>query len=117
MIWLKDLLATNPGEVLATDEQDAVMAFYSQSYALVRFLREATYGERLIEYRQLLRDALHGDWPIDSVSRRIASDRNEPRTVLWNSIVGTGLFARYIGEDFDRIEKQYIAYCRSLVED
>jgi hypothetical protein len=114
MIRLRDLLAMNPGEVLATDEEEAVMAFYSQSYALVRFLREATYGERLSEYRQLLRDALRGDWPIDNVSRRIARDRNEPRTVLWNRIVGTGLFENYIDEDIEKVERQYIAYCRSI---
>lgn len=117
MIPLKSLLATNPGEVLATDEEDAVMAFYSQSYALVRFLREATYGERRSEYRQLLRDALRGDWPIDNVSRRIARDRNEPRTVLWNRIVGIGLFEKYIDEDIEKIERQYLAYCRSIVQE
>ncbi len=116
MIRLKDLLATSPGEVLATDEADTVMAFYSQSYALVRFLREATYSERLSEYRRLLRDGLRGDWPIDSVSKQIASDRNKPRTVLWNRIVGTGLFEKYIDEDITKIEKQYIAYCKSIVE-
>jgi hypothetical protein len=117
MIGLNELLATNPGEVLATDEKEAVMAFYSQSYALVRFLREATYGERLTEYRRLLADALLGDWPIDKISRRIARDRNEPRTVLWNRIVGPGLFARYIGEDVDKLERRYLAFCRSIVED
>lgn len=117
IIGLSDLLATNPGEVLATDEKEAVMAFYSQSYALVRFLREATYGERLSEYRQLLLDAFLGDWPIDKVSRRIARDRNEPRTVLWNRIVGPGLFARYIGEDIDKLERRYLSFCRSITED
>ena len=117
MIRLKDLLAINPGEVLATDETEAVMAFYSQSYALVRFLREATYGERLGECRRLLRDGLRGDWPLDDVSKRIARDRNEPRTVLWNRIVGTGLFKKYIDEDIEKIERQYVAYCRRIVED
>ena len=117
MIRLKDLLATNPGEVLATDQADTVMAFYSQSYALVRFLREATYGERLSEYRQLLRDGLRGHWPIDNVSREIARDRNKTRTVLWNRIVGTGLFEKYIDEDIAKIERQYLAYCKSLAKD
>ena len=117
MIPLKELLATNPGEVLATDETEAVMAFYSQSYALVRFLREGNYGSKLSDYRNLLRNGLNGDWPIDEVSRRIARDRNLPRTIMWNRIVGVGLFEKYIGEDFENIERQYIAYCRSLVTD
>lgn len=116
IIRLKDLLATNPGEVLATDEEETVMAFYSQSYALVRFLREGAHGQRLSAYRRLLRDGLRGDWPLDNVSRKIARDRNEPRTVLWNRIVGTGLFEKYIDEDIETVEKQYIAYCRGIVE-
>ncbi|MHC4366231.1 MAG: hypothetical protein ACYSW8_01300, partial [Planctomycetota bacterium] len=41
MIPLRDLIASNPGNVLATDQTEAVTAFYSQSYALVRFLQEA----------------------------------------------------------------------------
>jgi len=117
MIPLKELLATNPGEVLATDETEAVMAFYSQSYALVRFLREADCGTWLGNYRRLLADGLNGDWPLDKVSRRIAKDRNVPRTVLWNRIVGTGLFNRYISDDFGRTEREYLAFCRRIVED
>jgi len=38
-ISLKELIATSPGEVLATDQSETVLAFYSQSYALVRFSR------------------------------------------------------------------------------
>lgn len=114
MIPLEELIATNPGDVLATDRADGAMAFYSQSYALVRFLREAGYGQRLGTYRQLLADGLRGDWPLDDVSRRIATDRNMPRTVLWNHIVGLLLFQDYIGDDFGRIENEYLAFCRQI---
>ena len=38
------LLLLDLGEVLATNQANAVMAFYGQSYALVRFLREAGFG-------------------------------------------------------------------------
>jgi len=91
MIRLKDLLAINPGQVLATDRTDAVTAFYSQSYALVRFLREGADRARLDDYRRLLWDGLNGDWDIDEVSKKIARDRNEPRTILWNRIVGVAV--------------------------
>jgi hypothetical protein len=117
MMPLEELIATNPGDVLATDQTEAVMAFYSQSYALVRFLREAGDGQRLDTYHQLLADGLHGDWPLDKVSRKIATDRNIPRNILWNHIVGLVLFHEYIGDDFDRIEKEYLAFCRQIVAD
>ena len=117
MIPLEELIATNPGDVLAMDQADGAMAFYSQSYALVRFLREAGYGRPLGTYRRLLADGLRGDWPLDEVSKKIAADRNTPRTILWNHIVGLVLFQDYIGDDFGRIEAEYLAFCRQIAAD
>ena len=115
MIPLEQLIATTPGHVLATDQTEAVMAFYSQSYALVRFLREADSGKRLADYRRLLADGLHGDWPLDETSKRIAADRTVPRNILWNNIVGLLLFQEYVGDDFQRVEQEYLAFCRKIV--
>lgn len=115
MIPLKKLITMNPGEVLATDQADAVMAFYSQSYALVRFLREENYGRRLGNYHQLLLGGLKGKWPLDKASKRVAADRNIPLTVRWNRTVGLQLFEQYIGDDFYGIEQEYIAFCRKIV--
>ena len=116
MMPLKELTAISPGEVLATDETEAVMAFYAQSYALVRFLQEADYGKRLGIYHQLLEGGLRGDWPLSEVSKRIATDRNIPRTIMWNRIVGLLLFEQYIGADFDKIEKEYLSFCWQIIK-
>ena len=116
VIPLRELTAINPGQVLATDETEDVMAFYSQAYALVRFLREADSGKRLGIYRQLLADGLRGNWPLDEVSKKVAIDRNLPRTILWNHIVGTLLFQKYISEDFEQIEQEYLAFCRKITQ-
>ena len=115
MIPLRELIAINPGEVLAMNDSEAVMAFYSQSYALVRFLREADYEKRLNNYRQLLLDGMEGNWPLNEASRKIAIDRNLPRTVQWNRAVGQLLFQRYIGDDFGQIEKEYLTFCQQIV--
>jgi hypothetical protein len=112
---LRDLIATSPGEVLATDENEAVMAFYSQSYALVRFLREAGHGKRATRYHRLLWDGLLGEWPLDEEAGRIAEDRNLSRTVQWNRVVGPQLFERYVGSDLDRLEQEYSLFCRRIV--
>jgi hypothetical protein len=114
VIPLRELTAINPGQVLATDETKDVMAFYSQSYALVRFLREADSGKRLGVYHKLLADGLTGKWPIDEISKEVAIDRNMPKTILWNHIVGTILFQKYIDEDFERIEQEYLSFCREI---
>jgi hypothetical protein len=115
MIPLRELIGINPGEVLATDEDDIVLAFYCQSYALVRFLREDDYGKRLRDYHKMLLGGLNGDWPLSEADKRIAADRNIPRTVGWNHTVGRLLFEYYIGDDFDQIEKEYTAFCRKIV--
>jgi len=117
MLPLRKLIATTPGDVLATDQTEAVMGFYSQSYALIRFMREAGGGEMLDDYRRLLADGLRGDWPLDEVSKKIASDRNIPRNILWNHLVSLVLFHEYIGEDYEPVEKQYLAFCRQIVAD
>lgn len=114
-IPLQELIAISPGEVLATDQTDAVMAFYSQSYALVRFLREAGYGKRLSCYHNLLWDGLSGHWPLDRAAGQTAEDRNLPRTVDWNRLVGRQLFEHYVGSDIGQLEREYLAYCHRLV--
>ena len=110
----EELIATHPGDVLATDQTEAAMAFYSQSYALVRFLREGRFGPHVGIYEKLLADGLEGDWPLDEVSKIIAADRDLPRNVMWNHIVGLVLFHEYIGEDFAPVEKEYLAFCRRI---
>lgn len=114
MIPLKELIAMNPGEALVTGDE-TVMAFYSQSYALVRFLREEGYGKRLGNYHRLLEDGLEGKWPLEKEGRRIAADRNIPLTIWWNRAVSIKLFEYYISNDFDQIEKEYLMFCRKIV--
>jgi len=114
MIPLKQLVALNPGEAIVKSD-DTVTAFYGQSYALVRFLREEDYGKRLGNYHRLLMDGLKGNWPLSEQDRKIAADRNIPLTVKWNRAIGTLLFKRYISDDFEQIEAEYIAFCRKIV--
>ena len=115
MIPLKELIAMNPGEVLAANQTEAVTAFYGQSYALVRFLREEGYGKRLRNYHRLLLGGLRGDWPLNKMGKRIAADRNIPLTVRWNRAIGPLLFKHYIDDGFEEIEKEYVAFCRKMV--
>ncbi|MHC4575238.1 MAG: hypothetical protein ACYS76_14085 [Planctomycetota bacterium] len=115
MIPLRELIAMNPGEVLAPEAPEGVARFYSQAYALVRFLREEDYGRRLEDYHRLLLGGLRGQWPLSEADRRVAADRNLPLTVWWNRRVGAKLFERYIGGDFEQIDEEYVAFCRKIV--
>ncbi len=113
---LPELVTTSPGQVMATDQTGAVLAFYSQSYALVRFLREAGDGKYLPGYQQMLWDGLAGRWPLEGEAKRTAEDRNLPRTTGWNRQVGALLFTQYVGRDFARLEREYGSYCRGALK-
>jgi len=113
MIPLENLISLNPGEVVGSE--DAVRAFYSQSYALVRFLREEDYGRRLPSYHTMLMDGYKGLWPLNEKIKTVAMDRRIPLTVGWNRYVGSTLFEEYIGNDFEGMQKEYKAFCRKIV--
>jgi hypothetical protein len=115
MIPLKELIGLNPGEVLIHSDTDAAMAFYAQSYALVRFLREEEYGKRLRNFHQLLLGGLRGAWPLEEPQLSIASDRNIIPTAGWNRQLANTLFISYIGDDFERLDREYVIFCRKLV--
>ena len=91
------------------------MAFYAQTYALVRFLREEYYGYYLRKYHTLLAAGLRGNWPLDEIEARVASDRNLPMTVGWNQRVSPRLFSLYIDDDLKKIETEYRAFCNKII--
>jgi len=114
MIPLKALVGLDPGQAVRISE-DATQAFYSQSYALARFLKEDNYGQRLAQYHRMLMGAVDGTWPLTDEAKRIAADRNIPLTIEYNRAAGTKLFEYYIGTDFADIEQQYLLFCKKLV--
>jgi hypothetical protein len=114
MMPLSKLIKLNPGQVVHGDPGEMI-SFYSQSYGLVRFLREEGYGIRLKKYHALLLDALHGKWPINAELSKIASDRNIPLTVRWNAYISPKLFSHYLNGDLTNIENEYKAFCNKIV--
>lgn len=115
-IALKDLLTTSPGEVMATDRAESVMAFYSQSYALVRFLREGNAGKYLLDYQRLMQDGLLGEWALCSSDRAVAKNRDLARTIDWNGRVGIQLFRAYVCEEINSMEDEYSSFCWKIAQ-
>jgi len=114
LIPLEHLLAMSPGEVIATARSEQVQTLYGQSYALVRFLREAGGGRYQAGLRRLLADAVKGRWPLDPDALTIATDRNVPKTVGWNRVVGRQVFRYYVADDLEGVQRQYLAFCAQL---
>jgi hypothetical protein len=117
MIPADQLITLNPAQVIDgyNGNADSAMAFYAQTYAMVRFLREYEYGKRLTKYHNLLLGGLRGTWPIESVLARMAGDRGVPLTAAWNSRVSPILFNLYIDRDMELINSQYRQFCNDIV--
>ena len=113
MLPIAELIKLNPAQLVG--DTDAVNAFYAQSYALVRFLREDDYGKRLRRYHNLLLGGLRGNWPLDAPTARLAADRNIPLTTAYNISISPQLFALYIGNDFRKINEEYMTFCQKKV--
>ncbi len=116
MIPLEQLIVLNPGQVLPElgGGEEAVIAFYAQVYALVRFLREEYYGYYLRKYHTLMAAGLRGNWPLSDIEAQVASDRELAMTVAWNRQVSPRLFAQYIDPDLGKIETEYRAFCEKI---
>jgi hypothetical protein len=110
---LRDLIALNPANVI--NDPQASLAFYAQSYALIRFLREDDYGKRLRKYQNLLLAAHRGNWPLEPSIKKIAADRNTPLTTNFNTAVSSKLFSLYIEDDLEKIETEYENFCKKIV--
>jgi hypothetical protein len=115
-INLEELLCISPGEVMATDRAESVMAFYSQSYALVRFLQEACAGKYLVDYQRLIRDGLLGQWPLCLSDRTVAENRDLARTIDWNGRVGIQLFRSYVCDEIPSLEDEYLSFCWEIAQ-
>ena len=116
LIPLRQLIVLNPGQVLSDHSNDAaVVAFYAQNYALVRFLREYRYGVHLRKYHSLLLGGADGSWPVPEPLALLAADRTRPLTVGWNMQISPILFTHYIGPDIGQLEKPYREFCRKIV--
>jgi len=115
LIPLRQLIVLNPGQVLnGHSNDDAVVAFYAQNYALVRFLREYNYGIRLRNYHTLLLGGADGSWPLPRELASLTADRNRPLTVGWNMQISPILFTHYIEPEIDRLEAEYQAFCKKI---
>jgi hypothetical protein len=115
LLPLRELIILNPGQVLNGHGDDAaVIGFYAQNYALVRFLREYNYGLRLRKYHAMLLGGANGTWPLQNDFAAVAADRTRPLTVGWNMQVSPALFDYYLNEDMNLLETQYRDYCGKI---
>lgn len=114
MIPLEQLISLNPGQVI--DDNRSVLAYYSQVYALIRFLKEDNNGRYAAAFSSMLGDAATGKWPLKDEIKNIASNRNITLTTEYNERLSPQLFKYYIGFDLESIEQKYEIFCGKMGE-
>ena len=123
MFKVADLLVLDAGKVVSHshyrrsgDKGDPqVGAYYSQIYALVRFLREYNYRQYELAFSKMVGDGYRGFWPLEAGQENQAENRQLPLTTRWNAAVGQLIFRNYIGTDMSVIEQQYQQFCMQML--
>lgn len=110
----EQLIEQHPGMYLIHNDADSTIAFYAQSYALVRFLREDDYCKRLINFNNMIQGAVKGLWQIPYDVAKIAKNRNIPMNSQFNAYIADTTFKQYITEDFETLAADYIRFCNKI---
>jgi hypothetical protein len=103
---LGDLVGMHAGQVVDKSARH-IEAFYAQSWAFARFCREARGGKYRPSLEKLLYDCAEGkaystSGPIDRVWH-------------WDRSSAKPLLERYLGEDFDAIDREYQTFVAALL--
>ena len=115
-IPLEKLLGENPAQAFADSNDGAVTTFYSQCYALIRFLCESDYENSFAGFCGILNDGLTGSWPIEAENKIIAADRRIMLTAGWNKAVSCEMFRHYVDSDLEKAEKSYLDFCEKITD-
>jgi hypothetical protein len=108
VIPLRELLATNAGEVVSEGRGGLTQAYYAQAWALVVFLRHGADGRYAEGFEKLLGHVRDGSLPGHGQAARLAT--GSPGSVS----PGEGVFRAYFTHDLDGFEQEYRAYMEEL---
>ena len=110
-ISLDELVVLNPGIVISMEDDGATSAYYSQVWALVRFLTEYQYGSYKSGLVNMVNGAMLGTWPVDSKSGDVLSDKKRVMSSGMNSYISAAMFNEYIDGDVSILEAEYAGFC------
>jgi hypothetical protein len=109
-MWpLEDLLGMNAGGVVGRPG-NKIEAWYAQAWAMGRFLWDADNAAHRPALRQILADAADG-----TIYDPTGPHHNRLRG--WTDVGVRAMLEHYLGEDFDKINTDYQAFCRHVAYD
>lgn len=103
---LKDMLATHAG-LVSRLPREKVATYYSQAWALVRFLREGRSGKYAAKFQKLVGEL--GTHQLVTRARACQAARGGEAISF-----GEAVFRQYITDDLDTFEQEFRAYLEEL---
>lgn len=76
LLTLRELLATNAGQVVSLDDSRFTQAYYAQAWAFVSFLRFGDKGRWAPGFARLLRDVADGEYELRLSGQQLADARD-----------------------------------------
>jgi hypothetical protein len=108
-LWpLEKLITMDAGDVVDAP-REKIDAFYAQSWAFARFLREAEYGRYRPMFEALMNDTAAGTVNDPTGTLNVA-------TRSWSPAAAKPILEHYLQADFASIEKAYLAFVQSIIE-
>jgi hypothetical protein len=114
-MWqLPSLLSTHAGQVIK-QPQPRIDAYYAQLWSLVQFLRESPeYGPKL---KTLLADAGAGKLAESLKETSVTQREIDAFTEHWNAVAGPVYLRKYIQQDLEKLEGEYLAWVRNYLRE
>ena len=108
LIPLSDLCGMHAGQIV-DKSSGRIEAFYAQSWAFARFCREAQGGKYRPNLERMLYDCAQGS------AYGPATEPSDTGTWHWEKSSAKPLLERYLGEDFEAIDRAYQAFIARLL--
>jgi len=108
LIPLKEMLATDAGQVIVRSQSATTRAYYAQAWALVCMLRHGLHGKYRDGFDRMCADIGRRESVVRAQAARIAAP--EPSATS----MGEALFRAYISTDLEEFEAEYGQYMRQV---
>ncbi len=110
LIPLKEMLATDAGQVIVRNQSAMTRAYYAQAWALVCMLRHGLNGKYRDGFDRMCADMGRRDSVVRAQAARIAAP--DPSATS----MGEALFRAYISTDLEGFEREYRQHMREICE-
>ncbi len=108
IIPLKEMLATDAGQVIVRGRSQVTKTYYAQAWAMLVYIRHGEGGKYSAGFDELMKGIVSGDMPLIAQAAKIRAP--EPA----NTSYGEAVFRAYITDDLQAFDHGFQAYLYKL---